>query len=238
VRFTLVQSSLEYDDKDDQRVHDLHDTFQRGGLGIHFTEASGDDIRHAIKACCRLYGYEFVSGEGDSCFAVRDDAEVVEHGATVAVDAKRPQHGERAISWVHLTYRDEDIWMHGGHWLTGYRKNDYRLRMHKQMTATLVSEMNEHGRGRDVAFGLGDTNVDDRTDNDAYDDLLAEGGVVSVWDFLRNYPDTHDKRTIDVIFFRDLDARVRLVRARRYDGRRYKDHPDVGAVFEIEQGRG
>ena len=201
----------------------------RGDDAVGFTETHRR--MHVLKRACDEQGYQLhTDPSSDVALAVRDEHKIVAAGLEPG-NAASPGHTARPVLWVTFepkgTY--ELVTVHEAHWLTRKRAQPGdRIELTQAMAETVAT----HAHGRRLGFWMGDTNTLD-TDSDR--DPMAARGLVSCWDELGRYPDTHPggpDAPIDVVGKWDLDGRARCVRAHTWH-QLHTDHLSVSAWYRI-----
>jgi hypothetical protein len=95
------------------------------------------------------------------------------------------------------------------------------------LVAALTAKVHELGAGATICTFAEDANVDDATNT-----LYEDAGLVTVWDALGKWPDTHGAGTIDVIGLRTGDKRATLAKAKAYKLGN-SDHRRIGAWLNV-----
>lgn len=199
-------------------------------------------LRKVVAARCKEAGYHF-GNLGQEGLALNPRNHLIETGGITVLAGKggmaKGNHPSRGI--MELTFRTPKgsvVTVHESHWNTDPvdPKYDQRDEGRKVQSEAMVERVALHGKGRRLSFWMGDTNSNERTDqNDEVQTTLTHGGLVSVFDALKKYPATHGKsETIDVIGYYKNDARVtpEKVVAGKVRG---TDHRRVDATFSIGQ---
>jgi hypothetical protein len=180
--------------------------------------------------------------EGNDAICVRDDLTIIAKDATLVnpgVKGTPPVggHSQRHALWVQVELWKESIFYVEGHWVTGYKQFEERRREHDAMSTEIVRLVQEYGRGKDLAFFSGDTNVPDSEGINPGYKILDEGGLTTCWDEIGLYPATHGQnngpgKTIDIIGSYDLDVRVTCEKARAWP-KSNADHNPISAWYRI-----
>lgn len=212
---------------------------------VSYTELSDAGSREAIRRACKAEGYHPVLySQTASGFAFNPDVlKLKDKGFILGSEAvtEGPNNApKRYVSWAHMKLDDEDIWYHTAHWLPYLAEGHGRVQRHNAMSKQMVAQVRKHGRGTDLSFFSGDINIDDQSgDISAYNQIMRDAGLLSIWDEMKVYPGTHGgphSRTIDVIGSYNRDKRV--------VGKRYKvwpeqrsDHRPLSVWYELKRAR-
>lgn len=246
----LQQASMQGQDPDKQIKSDLTAVLNRGADVVGITEIASTQ-RAMIQAVCSGLGYwpclppSGSRGETGVLVRLREGVKVLASGSEKISDGKPGPassggYAPRFITWVLLDWHGERVTVFEGHWVTGFDRSPTRAELHEQMTRAMAAAVDKAGKGAAVSFFMGDTNIDERTDQGKNPSkphaIFAEEGLLTCWDELGKYPPTHGKRTIDVIGSRDGDQRVSCTDARIWP-KLHSDHRQVSAYYDIAEQR-
>jgi hypothetical protein len=255
---TIVQASMRKDDPRTDVRDDLRRIFRLDADAVGFTEASRDPVRGTIEELAAAYGYHYVDSRGGAKIAVHGRHRMISEHAIRVLDAYDSPSGRGnydardVLLATFATPAGNRVTLAEWHGITAYgRGNDVRDEKHEDQTRAVIRAVRRAAEGDGIAFFAGDTNEPDTADNDgssAYDRhapdyLFRRHGLVTVWDELDRYPDTHGGDpgrpgggTIDVVGSFDGDRRVRAVDVKLLDGEA-KDHDSVVATYRIRARR-
>lgn len=206
-----------------------------GDDAVGFTETHKRG--HLLARACREQGYLLhTTSHGDVALAIRDVHRVMAAGAIPGLPAGRG-HTARPIVWA--TFKpagtDELVTVHEAHWLRNGQPG------HIALTQIMADAVASHADGPQLGFWMGDVNNLDRPhDVTGVDKALSAGDLVSCWDELGRYPDTHPggpDSPIDVVGKYDPDRRVSCLRARRWH-QLHTDHVALSAWYRISPVKG
>lgn len=255
---TIVQASMQKDLPRPGIVRDLRRILDLEPDAVGFTEASRDPVRGAIETIAAAYGYHYVDSRGGAKIAVHGRHRMMYERELSVLDAYdspsgRGNYDERDVLLATFeTPAGNRVTLAECHWITAYgRGNESRDEKHERQTRAVIRAVRRAADGDGIAFFAGDLNEPDTTDDDASssydrhapDYLFRRHGLVTVWDELDRYPDTHGRDpgrpgggTIDVVGSFDGDRRVRAVDVKLVDGEA-KDHDTVVATYRIRARR-
>jgi hypothetical protein len=201
-------------------------------------------LRSHLRSLGQQAGYKAVIfAQGQEAFMIKDQFGVAKAGR-IQVTPHIYWSSKRYISWCRVNFYGQFIWPHAAHWMiqvgeTGHvQSNATRARLHTKITDAMIRKCQQNGVNPNLAFFMGDTNVDEGKDNAVNDHRLInyrfnKGGLRTIWDEFRVSPPTHGTRTYDIIGKYDPKGRV--------DGVRYKvwpklnsDHRPISAWYDID----
>lgn len=239
----LQHVALKFSDTNRETNEDVGAAFERGAVAVGFTEAARGRKRNNVMSVAKHHGYEVYGGRGDTCIAVTRAVEVVGHDSLLVNTAQgggvaQGGHSARTLDSVIFEFAGAEVTVFEAHWL---RLTAHGIREHKMMTDAAIEGVQRRGRGRDLAFLMGDVNWQDGPGTGGGDRrkpgyLFAQGGLTTVWDESGIYRDTHGNNTIDTIASYDRDGRVSLKRTKVWHGV-HSDHGPVSAWFDIKEKR-
>lgn len=219
---------------------------------IGFTELGDNSLAYMVSSRAEAAGY-LLYRHVSVALAIHPRNEIRETGRVNVLPARKGPGRYRARGIAEVTFRTPAgnvVTVHEAHWITGYRLgpggNPRREADHEQQTAAMVERVQLHGKGRRLAFWMGDTNVDEEKDDGrdprAMHATMTRGGLLSIYDALDMYPPTHGRdSTIDIIGHYAPDARVTPVRVdtgpRGNTPKRHADHRVVDAWYSIRPSR-
>jgi len=241
VRVKTAHISLQVQDTEAQRIHDINKVFAREAkvkaAWITGTEAWPKDSPsfRAIEAACKKYGYRlWFHPSQDSWVAVRED--LIHSGWDTyykkVLNGKAGQYTQKGVLAVSFFNRQlGHVTVMACHMQTkGRKKGDLRYSQNVLLNDAIRKFAKEKGAGAWLIFYGGDQNIVDRVQ-----DTFMGGPFRSVWDRLKKYPSTgHDN--IDVIASSPGDVRVKPVWANAFGDKSfslYGDHYLVEAWFDI-----
>lgn len=235
---------MQWRDNDKQVARDYAAILGRSAHVVGLTEvyADLDLLRSAAKRADYRVFFDTRTGKAETVVAVRDDLKVLRDGGQLVnpAEAGKPPaggHSARYATWVDFEFGTDEVFFVEGHWVTGQTAS--RTAKRRAMSDVVAKLVREEARGSALAFWGGDTNADDRQNNDGsvvYEPLEA-AGLVSCWDEARAWPPTHigkNKSTIDLIGSFRGDSRVRLHQAKRWPLGE-SDHFQVSAFYDIAE---
>lgn len=118
-----------------------------------------------------------------------------------------------------------------------YAGNERRTGKSVALLAAAVARAETGSAGRGLAVLAADLNVDEDTDlgTDPRGPaaIFGAAGITTVYDELRTYPDTHGRKTLDVIGTVDRDGRVSASRVKVWPAG-HSDHRRVSAYLAIK----
>lgn len=238
----VQQLSLQFTDTQHQFVEDVMAALRRGADLIGVTETSSPVRKRVLRKMALDAGYRpHVPMTGSTAVLVGPSLRVVsqhQHFVNPAVN-KPPReggHAARYITAVQVEWENEQVWFGEAHWVTGFGGHPRRTREHELMTRRMVDEVRRHGAGTKLAFFAGDTNFDDGAERRIAGCpplLFDQAGVSTIWEELDRFPDTHGRKTLDVIGSYDRDRRVSAVDVRMWP-RGHSDHRAVSAFYEVK----
>lgn len=254
-KLVLVQSSMQRTDSWRQVRRDVASLMELAvGLDwdvIAVSEATRKNrVWRLLNRAVDRAGWWYQGGvPGDVRFIVNPKHDIRESGYTKVLEARRGyrkgNYAERGIAEVMFrTPMGNKVHDHTMHWNTGYRLDrqagheSRRERGIDGQTDDMADRVKLHGRGRRLSFWQGDTNMDEHHDRGwdkwAIHHQFRKAGLRSVFDELGEYPNTHHRRTIDIIGSYNPDRRVsaQSVRVLPRDGRSV-DHLIVVAEYSI-----
>lgn len=257
-RLVLVHSSMKYSLAWWKLRSDARDAFalaeRNNAAMIGFSEVQKNSRAHKqVKKAAREAGWSLQNNiRGDSRFAVSPNYKIRYAGSVGLLKANtgmpKGNYGRKNLAIVKVeTPEGNIVTNHTTHWLTGYRLgrkgNRRRERRYEYQTKVLIDRVKKNGKGDHLSFWQGDTNIDEVKDRGrdkrSLHHQLESNGLRSVNDSLKKYPNTHGRRTIDIIGYYKKDARVSPknlwvvpFKSKRW-GKRYSDHKMVVAVFHI-----
>lgn len=228
----LTQVSSRFDLTWGEFYTDLEDAVASEPHAIGFTEVGG---RPRLEAALKRLGYAtFNPAHGDGAIAVRMDGLQILRRNNVQVTPASEGIRAQYLTSVVARWGDERVWLGEAHWLVP--RSPERWSRHVAMTRAMVRSVQENAKGRDLAFFLGDLNVDpdDERGTDQVQPyrLFNHHNMTTIWDELGRYPGTHGRRTIDVIGSYDRDRRV--VGHRAYVRNQNADHDRADAWYQVD----
>lgn len=245
---SILLSSQEFNEKRADVESDAHTSFARGAMYMATTESGQAPVRPVIEKVAKEHGYQAFYAEGGEHIFVASGIKVVSHGFEHVLDplrvpASQGGHGPRPVQWVDtVTPAGNEVSIVFAHWLTGFQlgnnksDNVRREGYHLEQTLAVVQQVVDRAGQKAVAFWLGDTNVDEPkdtgADHQAIEYNFRQAGLQSIYDALDEYPDTHGKKTLDVIGHYLKDKRVTPVKV-TVEAKQHKDHHDVLAEYDI-----
>lgn len=208
----------------------------------------GHNMAPQLHAVAPHYGFSVhVSGPSDGWILTnRETGEVRDTGYVPAIPADHHSaaaggHNPRGIDWVTIVPKDQRIAglvaVGVSHWVTkGQDPNTLRGKQNLDLERAIGKWCQEHGTSTNIAFHMGDTNLDDKHRN-AYTGVP----VTSCWDELGRWPVTHPHPngggpTLDLIASYDRDSRTKCRSARALDDNLLPlpvDHFSVYAEYAI-----
>lgn len=236
--FILRHSSMQHTDPLDQRAEDARTAFRPGPDGlpdaIGFTELGGSDV--LVKQQAAVAGYRVLTMSSIG-IAVHRQLEVLEVSRTEVLEGqgglKHGNYAPRGVLAVTVrTLGGNIVTVHEQHWITD-APTARRAGKRREQSLAMVEQVEMHSRGGRVSFWMGDDNEDEGRREAEVQKPLTRAGLISIWDDLNWYPDTHGPKTIDVIGRYRKDRRVKARRAHVYP-RRFSDHKLVEAVYSIK----
>jgi endonuclease/exonuclease/phosphatase (EEP) superfamily protein YafD len=241
----LHHASLQWKDEDQRTAEDMRRALSLRAPVVSFTEVFPGNQRW-LNVVAEEKGYvPFMAG--NDALAVRKNVKVLDQGEILVnpgVKGKPPAggHSQRHALWVQMDLWGESVFYVTAHWVTGYKHFKERRDEHDAMSTAIVDLVQSNGKGKDLAFFAGDTNVPDSEGVNPGFVLLDEGGLTTCWDELGVYPATHGQnngpgKTIDVIGSYDRDGRVSCDKARAWP-KVAADHNPISAWYKIKQRRG
>lgn len=247
-RIHILHSSQLYSLNRDQIREDAVVTYGRNAHVVATTESEKDPVRGVMIRQAAKFGYQIPGKDlpGGGLIALREDCEVVAAGYSHVLDPRKTRpgaHGHRGVHWVQFISPGGNLCSHQvAHWLTGTAlgsnptDNIRREERNILLTNAMILEVSTRAMGDAIAFWSADTNVDEVKDTGADPTAphakFTAAGLLSIYDELGVYPDTHGKKTLDVIGRHRSDLRVSPNRVRVHP-RQNKDHRDVSAWYTI-----
>jgi hypothetical protein len=241
LRLRLAQASMQFSDTARQQAHDVNVVFGRGYDIIMGTESGPDNALHRLVGRAAPDSGYRLSAFRAHWVAVREEliAGGWRKGYWPSVESTEGagRHPDRGIAFASFKVHGFGrITAGAGHLLThGEKPGDPNYRLNTRYTGDIAEWGREWGEGSGIVFYGGDQNSDDDKN-----DTFRGRPFTSCWDELGKYPDTHGKRTIDVVASWDADRRVKAVRARSFKDRQVflnTDHFLVEAEYEIKPKR-
>lgn len=231
---TFQHSSMQWSDNPAQKKADAAAVFRTGAGIITFTELSTVNNRDglaAVVAEAGEHGYAIWARGGCAVAVRRQFGKIVDKGYVgPVIKGVAKDHEARGVTWVTVDVpRVGKLTTAVAHWITRDHEPD-RHRDNDRLSDAVAELLEAKAAGSALGFFAGDTNVDDQ-----HDRLFPGHRFTTCWDELRKYPDTHGRRTIDVIGSYDADTRVRAVSARVVPLDLHTDHRTVQAVYSIQE---
>lgn len=233
----LMQASMQHTDRRKHQREDIRDALQALPDAVGFTELNGY-MRRFLKKECKRRGYFFTSN-GTVGIAVHPSHRIVDVSGVLVLPGFRSPSGKgsyRARPIVEVTFQTPEcniITVHEAHWITDGPGNRRRTGHRREQSREMVERVRLHGMGRRLSFYMGDTNEDEveRKEREVQN-TMERGDLVSIYDALNKWPNTHGRKTIDVIGHYEHDGRVKpeSVTAHR---RGHSDHRRVSAFYSI-----
>lgn len=235
----LRQSSMQRTDSKGQTRDDAAGALPTPRAGtpdaVGFTELKGNALQ-AVQERCKEKDWLLVR-KGTVGVALSPRNTLLERNVVDVLSGFRSPSGKgsyAARQIVEVTFRTPGgliVTVHEAHWITDApsdRREDKRRDQSERMAERVVL----HSKGRRLSFWMGDTNEDEAKREGEVQRPLTRAGLVSIYDDLDRYPNTHGRKTIDVIGRCKEDRRVKAKNL-RVGGKRHSDHRRVDAVYEV-----
>lgn len=235
----LRMSSMQHTDTPRQIQEDARDAIPNATKAapdfIGFTELAGP-VLTAVRERCKDAGYDLIR-KGSVGIAVHPRQDLLESGSVDVLTSFKSPSGRgsyRARPILEVTTRTPGgtkATVHIAHWITDaptQQREDKRTEQSEKM----ADRVRLHSRGDRVGFWMGDTNEDEGKPEREVQRVLTRNNLLSIYDELDTYPNTHGQKTIDVVGRYKGDRRVKAKRVRRRK-KRNSDHRVVDATYEI-----
>lgn len=225
--------------QDPGRPADVRFALSQGADYVSFTETAG--IKSEMQEACRDKGYQLVAfaEESGESFCINKDTVKLKNKGSVIGTPKTGPSDARRIVYIQTKFDDETIWFHTCHWLANLADGvqpRQRQQRHNDNTRRMAAIVRKHAKGSDLSFFSGDSNVDDQGGITDYNQIMRSNGLTSIWDEFKVYPNTHGRRTIDIIGSYDPDTRVKGLRYKVWP-KQNSDHRPISAWYEIKRAK-
>lgn len=235
VQIHFVHGSLQATDTPAQIKASIEPLLKRGAHFVSFTEVTGAPVQ-ILKDLCKTHGYHVYIGKYQEAVAVKfSSAKSIQEGqGPVLVKGIAKRWPNRAFVWQTVEHAVlKRMTLMAAHALP----KDYNAQEHGLNTGywTRIAGWLVNKTKYGLVWMAADTNVDDATDHKSLKSStnpLKAKNIISCWDELGAWPDTHDNRTIDVIY-RVKNPRVRLITARRL-AKSSSDHIAIEAIYAVK----
>lgn len=200
-----------------------------------------------VAALAEKHGWHLTDLRGDVRILVRPDIRVRQEAYIHVLDGRggraRGNYPDRGLVETFIeTVPGNDIWLTGWHDNTGYeldRKPGHESERERNIALQVrhaASRIAEHAKGTALSIWGADMNVDEAVDRGADRDaphaILRRHGLTSAYDELGRYPDTHGKKTYDIVGTADADGRIKAVDIVRWPAR-HSDHRRMSFLFDV-----
>jgi hypothetical protein len=212
---------------------------------IAFDEVT--NARSALPGIARANGYVGVTFPGgEEAFMIREDHKIIARGRQ-KVSSAVAHSPSRYVNWVGINWHGQKLWPHVAHWIVHVAAHGKvtttadRQRQNLNITKGMIRQVNSHGKNPNLAFFMGDTNINEESDNHVNSTQqinynFRKNGLITVWDEMRVYPATlggSHGPTYDVIGKYDPKRRVTAVRYKTWPMRN-SDHRPISAWYDID----
>jgi hypothetical protein len=234
--FGIQHTSLEARDSKDQKRHDIQALFRHARQAQNVvatgTEAGTEPTRSLLPDIAKDFGFFYTMG-GDSWVAVdqRWATRRINDGFVKVVDSGSG-HSTRGVAWMAVLTPAGRMSFASMHLLTD-KSSKQEPYANDKLTDAAVEWARLHGP---LAFVNADVNRNDQTRN-----VWESKGLVTCWDELDSWPDTHEGgtgATIDVIS-RLRSGPAEFTAARRFTDAALKmnaDHCLIQAKVKVKEG--
>lgn len=244
----VIHSSQQFSDDHAQHVHDAGAIFRyadkQGALFLTGTEAGGDDVRNALQAAAKEYGWRINAHRWGEWVALNNaEGKATDEGwegpfipGLSRAEAGKGTYAPRGITWVTAEVPDVGtVSMGCVHYLT-VRSNAASGASNRPLAKGIADWGADKGKGKHLALVNGDWNMDDK-----HRDVFLGKPFTTSWDELGKHPATHGRdkahgRTIDACASYNADGRVKAKAARVLDDHNlplFADHFAIETVWAV-----